>query len=81
MARGGNKDPSSKKLSSNQKNDLKVLVASGVKKALRKIAKRKSDEISEDGTDLGAIIASCLLSHTTRPIPRVVGGLDHGVNL
>ena len=61
VARGGNNDQSSKKLSSYQKNDVKVLVASAVKKALRNIAKkRKPDEISEDDTDLEAIIASCL---------------------
>ena len=82
MAREGNKDQSSKKLSTYQKNDVNALVASGVKKALQKIAKkRKSDENSEDDTDLGTIIASCLLSHTTRPIPRVIGASDDGVSL
>ena len=61
---------------------MKALVASGVKKALQKIAKkRKFDEISEDDTDLGAIIASCLLSHTTGPIPRGIGVSDDGVSL
>ena len=61
---------------------MKALVASRVKKALQTIAKkRKSDEISEDGTDLGAIIALCLLCHTARSIPRIVDGSDHGVSL
>ena len=82
VARGGNKDQSSKKLPTCQKNDAKAPVASGVKKALQKIAKkRKIDEISEDDTNLGAIIASCLLSHTTQPIPRAVSGSEYGVSL
>ena len=63
-----NKVQRHKKLLPIQKKDVKALVASGLKKALQTFAKkRKSDETSEDDTDLVAIIASCMLSHTTKP--------------